>query len=129
MNRTYSMKRRAWLLLGALAAVAASACFEVADNTFGIDDDDLLLVGTIIVSTNTSGASIDPDGYVAALDESRQQAIDVNGSVTFSSLKVGGYSVALRGVAPNCSVTASHPGAFQLFADSTVYTQFDVSCS
>jgi hypothetical protein len=126
---TISKKRRARLLAGALTAVAASACFEVGDNTFGIDDDDLLLTGTIVVSTNTFGASIDPDGYVAALDESRRQAIDVNGSVTFSSLKVGGYDVTLEGVALNCTVAASHPGAFMLFADSTVFTQFDVTCS
>ena len=129
MNPTYCMKRRAWLLIGALIGIAASACFEAGDNTFGIDDDDLLLQGTIVVSTNTLGTAIDPDGYVAALDEARQQAIDVNGSVTFSSLRAGGYNVALTGVASNCTVAGSNPVSFQLFADSTVYTQFDVTCS
>ena len=126
---TNSKTRRAWLLVGALSGIAASACFEAGDNTFGIDNDDLLLTGTIVVSTNTFGTSIDPDGYVATLDEARQQAIAVNGSVTFSSLRVGGYDVTLEGVSPNCAVAASHPGAFMLFADSTVYTQFDVTCS
>jgi hypothetical protein len=126
---TISKRRRTWLLAGAVTAVAASACLEVGDNTLGIDDDELLLTGTIVVSTNTSGTSIDPDGYVATLDESRQQAIDVNGSVTFSWLRVGGYDVTLEGVASNCSVAASHPGAFVLFADSAVHTQFDVTCS
>ncbi len=128
MNRTYSMKRRAWLLLGALAAVAASACFETADNTFGIDDDDLLLVGTIIVSTNTVGSQPDPDGYIAMLDQARTEPIPVNGAVTFGSLKVGGYSVTLAGIAAPCVVAGSNPILIQLFADSTEHAQFDLTC-
>lgn len=126
---TYSKKRRAWLLLGALSAIAASACFEVGDNTFGVGDDDLLLIGEIVVSTNTLGSAPDPDGYVAALDEARRQPIDLNGAVSFSSLRAGGYGVTLEGVASNCAIAGSNPVLIMLFADSTEYAHFDVTCN
>ncbi len=127
MNRS---KRWAEMLLGSvLVCVASAACFGTGDVTGGIEDDDLLLVGTIVAATSTTGPSPDPDGYVVSLDESRRQPIDINGGVTFSDLRPGGWDVTLESVAGNCVIAGSNPILVMLFADSIVQTQFDLTCS
>lgn len=117
------------LLGGAVPLLAASACFDVGDLTFDDGDDDLLLLGTIVAQTATTGPSPDPDGYVVRLDESRAQPIEINGGVTFSDLRVGGWSVSLEGVALNCAVAPSTTIDVMLFADSVFQTNFDVTCN
>ncbi len=118
------------MLLGAALMCGASwACFDAGDLTFGPDNDDLLLLGTIVAQTSTTGPSPDPDGYIVSLDESRRQAIDINGGVTFSDLRVGGWSVTLEGVAPNCVIAGANPVNVMLFADSLFQANFDVTCS
>ena len=122
-------KRWVGMMFGAAwVCVASSACFWEGGNT-GIDDDDLLLLGTIVAGTSTRGPSSDPDGYLVSLDESRIQPIDINGGVTFMDLKVGGWDVTLEGVASNCVIAGANPVPVMLFADSIVQTQFDVTCS
>ena len=126
------MKRsRSWAGMSAavLLCVASAACFGTGDPTGGTDNGDLLLLGTIVAATSTTGPSPDPDGYIVSLDESRMQPIDVNGGVTFSDLKAGGWSVTLEGYAPNCVIAGSNPILVMLFADSIVQTQFDLTCS
>lgn len=123
-------KRWARMLFGAaMTCVASSACFDVGDLTFDDGNDDLLLLGTIVAQTSTTGAPLDPDGYVVRLDESRLQPIDINGGVTFTDLRVGGWSVSLEGVASNCAVAPSTTVDVMLFADSISQTNFDVTCS
>lgn len=123
-------KRGTGMLLAALLLCAASsACFDVGDLTFDDGNDDLLLLGTIVAQTSTTGTSLDPDGYVVSLDESRMQPIDINGGVTFSDLRVGGWTVTLVGVATNCVVAPSTAVDVMLFADSISQTNFEVTCT
>ncbi len=61
--------------------------------------------GTIRVTTATTGTAVDPNGYIATVtDHSLAQTIGVNGSVTFAQVPGGQYTVALEGVASNCTV-------------------------
>src|SRR2546426_9491024 len=60
--------------------------------------------GSIRVTAATGGTDLDPDGYTVALQGdtlsgtgSSSQPIAVNGTVTFSQLKPGTYSLALSG--------------------------------
>src|SRR5205085_3072645 len=63
--------------------------------------------GSLTVTTSTSGSDLDPDGYTVTVEGAGSQPIPTNSGgsgVTFSGLAAGSHSVALSGVAPNCSV-------------------------
>ena len=61
-------------------------------------------LGNLTVSTSTSGANLDPDGYTVAVDGGPGQAIGINGSLSFTNQAAGSHSVTLSGVAVNCTV-------------------------
>src|SRR5439155_920493 len=66
--------------------------------------------GSLTVTAATSGASgdIDPDGYTVSVDGgAASQPIPANGSVTFTG-PAGDHSVALTGVATNCTVSGAN---------------------
>src|SRR5207248_3256849 len=65
--------------------------------------------GNLTVSTSTSGSNLDADGYTVTVDGGASQAIGTNGSVTFMGFAAGSHSVALSGVAANCSVSGANP--------------------
>ena len=54
-------------------------------------------VGAIVVSTVTSGSSIDPDGYTVTVDNGPSQHIATTGVVTFTGLSIGAHTVTLSG--------------------------------
>ena len=60
--------------------------------------------GTIQVTTNTSGAELDPDGYTVSVNGGTPQAIGINDTVIFSEVEPGDHPVVLSGVALNCIV-------------------------
>ena len=65
--------------------------------------------GLLDVTTSTTGASPYPDGYTVVVDGSLNQAIGVNGTVTFSALGVGSHTVQLTGLAANWAVNGPNP--------------------
>src|SRR3989442_4730200 len=72
--------------------------------------------GSIRVTAATAGTDLDPDGYTVALQGdtligtgSSSQPIAVNGTVTFSQLKPGTYSLPLAGAVANCPVGGQNP--------------------
>jgi hypothetical protein len=62
-------------------------------------------LGAIVVSTVTSGSSLDPDGYTVTVDNGSSQHIATIGVVTFTGLSMGDHTVTLSGVAANCRST------------------------
>jgi len=120
----YGMRTKG-LLLGALM-LGTTACLGPGDVTG--EDEDERLVGTIIVATMTTGAMPDPDGYLASVNEALSQPIDANGSVTFGEVPVGTHSVLLSGMNGSCVAITPNPVYVLLLPDSTVTTQFEVSC-
>jgi hypothetical protein len=109
--------------------IAAAGCLGPG-GVLGNDNDneDPIFVGTISVTTATTGAQPDPDGYLAALDEARALQIETNGTVSFENIPVGTYGVRLDGVAANCVVATANPLFVTLLADSSIMTQFAVDC-
>src|SRR5205823_3971217 len=87
------------------------------------------LSGNLTVSTNTSGSNLDPDGYTVTVDGGASQTIGANGSVTFTGLSAGSHSVALSGVASNCSVSGGTSRTVNVPAGGTASTTFSVSCA
>src|SRR5947207_1062063 len=87
--------------------------------------------GSLSVTTATSGASgdLDPDGYTVSVDGgAASQPIPDNGSVTFTG-PAGDHTVALSGVAGNCSVSGANPRTVTVPSGGTVSTTFSVSCA
>ncbi|MEO7238223.1 MAG: hypothetical protein ABIZ96_06380 [Gemmatimonadales bacterium] len=107
----------------ALAAVLSlGACGGGADLTAPA-------TGTLEITTATSGADLDPDGYTVKLDASGPgQAISATGSVTFSSVPAGSHTVVLTGVSANCSVSGENPRSATVGGGSVVEVVFSVSC-
>jgi len=87
--------------------------------------------GNLTATTSTSGANLDPDGYTVTVDGdgTSSQPVTINGSVTFTSLVAGSHSVALSGVAANCTVSGGNSQNATVPSGGTVTTAFSVSCS
>ena len=61
-------------------------------------------VGSIHVTTNTTGSNPDADGYQFAIDAGTAQHIDPSGAATVPGIPTGAHRVVLSNVAANCSV-------------------------
>ena len=85
--------------------------------------------GTLTASTSTTGSGLDPDGYTVTVDGGSPQAIGINASVSYANLNAGSHSVALSGVAANCTVTGGTTQTVTVPAGGTVTAAFAVSCS
>src|SRR5437879_3843488 len=86
--------------------------------------------GSVRVTTSTTGASPDVDGYSVAVDNGTSQHIDPNNStgVTFTDLPVGSHTAVLSGVAPHCQVTGATSQTVNATAGNTAIAAFDISC-
>src|SRR5438309_11079185 len=86
-------------------------------------------LGNLTVSTSTSGANLDPDGYTVAVDGGPGQAIGINGSLSFTNLAAGSHSVTLSGVAVNCTVTGGNTQTVSVPAGGSATLPFSVTCT
>src|SRR5213080_2811172 len=122
---------RTLLVAAAATQLVATAC----NDSQGPQPDASLLpslplpgLATLVVSTSTSGSSLDPDGYTVTVDGGASQSIGTNGVATFVGLAAGDHTVLLSGVARNCSVSGSNPRTVSLIAGLVGATGFSVSC-
>jgi probable HAF family extracellular repeat protein len=81
------------------------------------------------ITTITSGADPDADGYAFVLDGTAGQPIGVNGVVDIATLAAGDHSVGLTGLAENCVVQDDNPRLVTLAADATTNVGFAVTCT
>jgi hypothetical protein len=84
--------------------------------------------GTLNVTTATTGANLDPDGYTVTVDGSSSASITDNGSQSFTNLSSGSHSVSLSGVAANCSVSGGSSQSATVPAGGSITVAFQVSC-
>jgi len=84
--------------------------------------------GNLTVSTSTTGSSLDPDGYTVTVDGGSAQAIGINASASYTSLSAGNHTVAISGVASNCTVSGGTSRTVSVPAGGTATTTFSVSC-
>jgi probable HAF family extracellular repeat protein len=85
--------------------------------------------GNLRITTATSGADPDADGYALVLDGGASQAIGVNGVLEISSLVSGDHSVGLAGLAENCAVQEDNPRLVTLADNATAEVSFAVTCT
>lgn len=85
--------------------------------------------GALDVTTNTTGFTLDPDGYRILLDGEDQGAVPTNGQVTVGSLNPGaGRALDLTGLSPNCAISGTHPVSVDIAAAATAAASFDIFC-
>src|SRR3989454_1015434 len=85
--------------------------------------------GDLDVTTATTGSDLDPDGYVVTVDGTTNQPIGTNGRVTFSGVSAGSHTVALSGVASNCSVSGGNTNTVNVPSGGTATVSYAVTCT
>lgn len=84
--------------------------------------------GTLKVTANTTGETPDEDGYTVSLDGRTDQALNPNGSVTFTGVAEGSHQLELSGLQVNCDTDGSSPRPVSVTAGETTSTTLDVFC-
>ena len=89
--------------------------------------------GSLRVTTTTTGAELDPDGYAVVVDQDDDypregEPIDRDGSVTFERVFAGEHSVSLEDVARNCTVVGSNPRSASVSPAVETHVAFAVHC-
>ncbi|UCF19057.1 MAG: hypothetical protein JSU87_14165 [Gemmatimonadota bacterium] len=85
-------------------------------------------VGALEVATITTGENPDPDGYVVVVDGSLGQPINVNDTIRFEGVVVGGREVTLTSLSSNCSVGSGNPQTVDVRFGEIVSHTFEVVC-
>ena len=85
--------------------------------------------GTIATTAVTTGASIDPDGYIARVNGGAGKPILPNGTVTRAGLAPGAHTVQLDNIAANCQVQGDNPRAVVVAGNQTTPVTFEVICA
>ncbi|MEJ2320143.1 MAG: DPP IV N-terminal domain-containing protein [Gemmatimonadales bacterium] len=80
------------------------------------------------VTTATTGASLDPDGYALTVDGGEAQSIGVDETVTLAGLEPGDHEVALTELTPNCAVSGPNPQTVTVVAGESVTASFEIEC-
>ena len=104
------------------AAVAGDATAPVA---FAVTCSTIL--GSLQVTTTTSGTSPDPDGYALSVDGAAPIPVGPNATVPVEGLLVGPHTVGLSGAASNCHVTGENPRSVTVIAGSAPVA-FEINC-
>jgi hypothetical protein len=84
--------------------------------------------GSVRITTATTGADVDPNGYRLALDAGTAQPIGVNAVITLTNVAVGTHSVRLSELARNCGIQGSNPQSIHVSEAATEELSFSVSC-
>lgn len=85
--------------------------------------------GTIYITDTTTGVDLDADGYAVTVDGNAAAAIAPNDSAWANGVASGTHSVALTGLAANCTVSGPNPQEITLSSGTTVPVTFAVSCA
>jgi len=85
--------------------------------------------GNLTVTTSTGGSDVDPDGYTVTVDGTDRPIPTNSSGVTFTGLAAGPHTVALSGVASNCSVSGSNPRNADVPAGGVGRADFLIRCT
>ncbi len=89
---------------------------------------------TLLIRVTTSGAEIDPDGYLAVVRGSGRRelgsrVLPANGRVELElRATTGDCTVELTDLAPNCVVGADNPQSVRVVPGQEAEVKFDVTC-
>jgi CARDB protein len=118
--------RRGIRALGLLAIAPAAlwlGCGGGADVTVGPE------LGTLEITTATSGPEPDADGYAVSVDGATPEPIGINATAQHTGLAVGNHSVVLSGLAQNCAVTGGATLSVSVTANTVAPAAFAIACA
>jgi hypothetical protein len=84
--------------------------------------------GSLTVSAATTGSNLDPDGYHVSVDGGSAKSISDNGSVIFNDLVSGSHTVAMTGLASNCSASSTSQSV-TVPAGGSTSASFAITCA
>src|SRR6266566_475575 len=87
-------------------------------------------VGSLFVSTSTTGVDLDADGYTVTVDGSTSQPVGANGNVTFTGLSsYTSHAVAVSSVVGNCTVNGANSQTVPVAAGGMTDVSFSLTCT
>lgn len=106
-----------------LAMLAAAACGD------GGSSPDEPRTGNLRVTAATTGADLDSDGYLLTADDGPETSITSNGTRDFTGLTSGSHSLAITGVAANCTLVGVTPRPVTIVAGQQADLAIAVTCT
>ena len=101
-----------------------------ATSTFDVSC--VALTGSVQVTTVTTGADFDPDGYTVLLDNGQLRPLGDNGTALMEGVSAGDHSVLLFGAVGNCSLAGNNPRTLHVttggLTRDTARTTFQLAC-
>lgn len=85
--------------------------------------------GDLVVTMQTTGQNLDPDGYALSVDRSQTRPVGINESVTFAGLAKGDHELSVDGIAPNCLLVGSNPRTITVPAGGETRVTLAVDCA
>jgi hypothetical protein len=85
-------------------------------------------VGSIRISTNTTGTALDTNGYQFSIDGGQSQSIQSNATSTIGGIRAGEHTIQLSDVAGNCTVTDGSSRSVTVSPGVAAIVSFTVSC-
>ena len=83
--------------------------------------------GSIHVTTTSSGAHVDPNGYTITVDGGQPKSIGASDTTTIGGVTAGSHTVALSGLASNCTVTQGST-TVNVTVDTPSTVTFNITC-
>jgi Tol biopolymer transport system component len=85
-------------------------------------------VGSVRVTTATTGTDPDPDGYTAMVIDGPSRPVPTNGTATVANVREGQRMVTLGDVAPNCAIAGADTVTVNVQLGATSDVAFSVQC-
>ena len=86
-------------------------------------------VGSLHITTATTGLEPDADGYAVSIDGGAETPLGVNASLQRDNLEPGNHSVRLTGMAANCTLAGDNPRTIGVASGETATLAFQLTCS
>jgi Tol biopolymer transport system component len=84
-------------------------------------------VGSIQVTTSSTGSSPDADGYTVSVDGGSPHVIGANATLRLEGLALGTHALLLAGIAANCHLDGDNPRSVEV-AEGSTSLAFDLTC-
>jgi TolB protein len=85
-------------------------------------------VGSVHVTTSTTGSDLDADGYTAVVIDGPSQSVGSNATATISNVSEGQRLITLDGVASNCTVDGADTVAVTVSYGGIADAAFSLTC-
>ena len=86
-------------------------------------------LGTLQITTVTSGTEFDADGYAVSIDGAAAEAVQANGVLRRERVATGPHTVELSGIAANCTLTGAARRTVDVTADGIADESFAITCA